>query len=99
MAYFRIADTPRVFRDLDKWFHRRMRQIHWKQWKRYATKRRMLAQLGIPPLSAIRWSNSSKGYWRIAGSAVLQRALPRRYWDRQGLISLHQAWERLRLTV
>jgi len=49
MAYFRIADTPRVFRDLDKWFHRRMRQIHWKQWKRYATKRRMLAQLGIPP--------------------------------------------------
>jgi len=99
MAYFRIADTPRVFRDLDKWFHRRMRQIHWKQWKRYATKRRMLAQLGIPPLSAIRWSNSSKGYWRIAGSAVLQRALPRRYWDRQGLISLHQAWERFRLTV
>lgn len=96
MGYFRIADTPRVFRDLDEWFYRRMRQIHWKQWKRPATRRRMLAHLGIPPLSAIRWGNSSKAYWRIAGSVVLQRALPRRYWDRQGLISLHTAWERFR---
>lgn len=94
MGYFRIAATPRVFRDLDQWLYRRMRQICWKQWKRYATKRRMLLSLGIPPLSAARWAASSKGYWRIAGSAVLQRALPRSYWDRQGLLSLHQAWER-----
>lgn len=34
MGYFRIADTPRVLRDLDQWFYRRMRQICWKQWKR-----------------------------------------------------------------
>lgn len=59
----------------------------------------MLARLGVPPLSAIRWGNSSKAYWRIAGSAVLQRALPRSYWDRQGLISLHTAWERFRSAV
>ena len=99
MGYFRIADTPRVLRDLDQWFYRRMRQICWKQWKRPATRRRMLARLGVPPLSAIRWGNSSKAYWRIAGSAVLQRALPRSYWDRQGLISLHTAWERFRSAV
>lgn len=99
MGYFRIAETPRVFRDLDQWFYRRLRQVHWKQWKRFATKQRMLLSLGIPPLSAARWASSSKGYWRIAGSAVLQRALPRRYWDRQGLLSLHQAWERFRPAV
>lgn len=99
MGYFRIAETPRVFRDLDEWYYRRMRQIHWKQWKRPATRRRMLAALGIPPLSAIRWGNSSRAYWRIAGSAVLQRALPRRYWTRQGLISLHTAWQRFTVTA
>ncbi|MFH5823115.1 group II intron reverse transcriptase/maturase [Georgenia sp. AZ-5] len=99
MGYFRVADTSRVFRDLDEWFYRRMRQIYWKQWKRIRTRRRMLAQLGIPPLSAIRWAASSKGYWRIAGSPVLQRALPRRYWDRQGLIGLRTAWERFRQAV
>ncbi|MFH5824794.1 group II intron reverse transcriptase/maturase [Georgenia sp. AZ-5] len=99
MGYFRVADTPRVFRDLDEWFYRRLRQIYWKQWKRIRTRRRMLAQLGIPPLSAIRWAASSKGYWRIAGSPVLQRALPRRYWDRQGLIGLRTAWERFRQAV
>lgn len=99
MGYFRIVDTPRVFRDLDQWFYRRMRQICWKQWKRPVTRRRMLAHLGIPPLSAIRWGNSSKAYWRIAGSVVLQRALPRRYWDCQGLISLRPAWERFRPAV
>ncbi len=99
MGYFRIAETPRVFSDLDEWYRRRLRQICWKQWKRPATRRRMLAHLGISPLSAIRWGNSSKAYWRIAGSAVLQRALPRSYWDRQGLTSLHTAWQRFRSAV
>jgi Group II intron, maturase-specific domain len=28
MGYFRLADTPRVFSDLDEWFRRRMRAPH-----------------------------------------------------------------------
>ncbi|MEA5052623.1 MAG: group II intron reverse transcriptase/maturase [Propionicimonas sp.] len=96
MAYFRIAGTPGVFMSLDKWYRRRMRQICWKQWKRPATRRRMLASLGVPSLSATRWGASSKGPWRIAGSAVLQRALPTSYWTNQGLLSLHTTWRRFR---
>jgi hypothetical protein len=37
MGYFRLADAPRVFGDLDEWFRRRMRQIRWKEWKRPKT--------------------------------------------------------------
>ena len=33
---------------------------------------------------------SSKGYWRVAGSKVLQVSLPNSYWNRLGLKTLSQ---------
>jgi RNA-directed DNA polymerase len=96
MGYFQLADTPKVFSGLDKWSRRRMRQIRWKEWKRYATKRRNLRALGIGERVAREWAASSKGYWRIAGSAVLDRALPNSYWDDLGLKMLKPTWLRLR---
>lgn len=98
MAYFGVADTPKVFREVDEWLRRRLRQIRWKEWKRFATKRRNLIALGIPPDKAHQWAASSKGYWRIAGSAVLHQALPIAYWDDQGLRGLSHHWHRRRLT-
>ncbi|GAA0412820.1 hypothetical protein Acor_11680 [Acrocarpospora corrugata] len=99
MAYFRIADASRVFRGLDEWLRRRMRQIRWKEWKRYAARRRNLRGLGIPERSAREWVASSKGYWRIAGSPVLQRALPNDYWADLGLLGLRRIWRRFRATA
>lgn len=99
MAYFRLAETPNVIAHLDKWLYRRLRQVRWKEWKRYGAKRRNLRALGIPARDARRWAISSKGCWRIAGSPVLQRALPRAYWDGLGLQSLSQSWLRLRTTT
>ena len=32
-AYFRMAETPLVFRHLDEWIRHRLRQIHLKHWK------------------------------------------------------------------
>ncbi|MFC5668507.1 group II intron reverse transcriptase/maturase [Kitasatospora misakiensis] len=96
MGYFQLADTPQVFERLDKWLRRRMRQIRWKEWKRYATKRRSLRALGIGERDAREWAASSKGYWRIAGTAVLDRALPNSYWDDLGLRMLKPTWQRLR---
>lgn len=96
MGYFRLADTPRVFSDLDEWFRRRMRQIRWKEWKRWSAKYRNLKALGIGDRQARDWAAGSKGYWRIAGSAVLDRALPNSYWDDQGLKLLKPTWQRLR---
>lgn len=99
MAYFGIADTPGVFNELDEWLRRRIRQVFWKQWKKPITKRRMLRSLGIPRQKAYEWSYSSKAYWRIAKSPVLQRALPNDYLhDQLGVMGLHQAWSGLRTT-
>jgi RNA-directed DNA polymerase len=96
MGYFQLADGSHLFRELDKWLHRRMRQIRWKEWKQPKTRRAMLLRLGINEQSSREWGNSSKGYWRIAGSPVLQRALPNSYWDDLGLRMFKPTWQRLR---
>ncbi|MEO3809559.1 group II intron maturase-specific domain-containing protein [Sphaerisporangium sp. B11E5] len=45
MSYFVLADLGRRLRDVDEWFRRRMRQIRWKEWKRYSAKRRMRGRM------------------------------------------------------
>lgn len=99
MAYFRLADTPQVFRSLDEWFRRRMRQIRWKEWKQPKTRHRNLRHHGISDRNAREWAMSGKGYWRVAGSPILTRALPNTYWDDQGLKGLYPTWHRLRTTA
>nr|WSZ98828.1 hypothetical protein OH820_27035 [Streptomyces sp. NBC_00857] len=96
MGYFQLSDASRPFRDMEEWLRRRMRQIRWKEWKRYAVRRRNLLALGIPDRSAREWAGSGKGYWRITGSGVLQRALPNSHWDDLGLKMLKPTWQRLR---
>ena len=95
-AYFALADTPRPFEDLDEWLRRRLRQARWKEWKRCATKRRNMIALGIPEPEARKWSATRKGPWRLAGSAPLQRALPRSYWTGLGLHGFLDPYNRFR---
>ncbi|HEY2945068.1 MAG TPA: group II intron reverse transcriptase/maturase [Vicinamibacteria bacterium] len=95
-AYFSLADTPRPLSDLDEWLRRRLRQVRWKEWKRFRTRRRNLRALGIPERSAREWAGSRKGYWRIAGSWVLHRALPDGHWRELGLQGFTAPYRRLR---
>ena len=99
-AYFARAETPSVFDEVDEWLRRRLRQVRWKEWKRFAARRRNLRALGIPDRDAALWAASRKGYWRMAGSAPLNRAMPNRYWAALGLVPLgsrvRHLWERWR---
>ena len=95
-AYFALAETPSVFDELDEWLRRRLRQVRWKEWKRYASRRRNLVALGIPDRQARQWAASRKGYWRVSGSPVLGRALPNAYWADLGLVPLGARTTRLR---
>jgi RNA-directed DNA polymerase len=79
-AYFALADTSLPFEKLEKWLRRRLRQVRWKEWKRPQTRYRNLLALGISGRDARSWAASQKGYWRVAGSWPLQRALPNAYW-------------------
>jgi RNA-directed DNA polymerase len=95
-AYFAYADTPRPFEDRDEWLRRRLRQVRWQEWKRYQTRRRNLRALGIPERAAREWAGSHKGYWRLAGSAVLNRALPNAHWADPGLAGFSDPYRRFR---
>ena len=95
-AYFALADTPSPFEELDAWLRRRLRQVRWKEWKRYRTKRRNLRGLGIPERDARRWASSRKGYWGIAGSWILSIALPNAYWVERGLKGFADPYRRFR---
>ncbi|WP_375373889.1 hypothetical protein [Paenibacillus sp. S150] len=54
---------------------RRMRMYIWKQWKKPRTKVQNLRKLGTPEWQAYHWGNTRRGYWRMAGSAVLHRSV------------------------
>jgi hypothetical protein len=85
-----------VFDEVDEWLRRRLRQVRWKEWKRFAARRRNLRALGIPERQAALWAASRKGYRRMSGSAPLSRAMPNRYWASLGLVSLGSRVRRLR---
>lgn len=95
-GYFSLADTPSVFLNMDKWIRRRLRMCLWKQWKKAKTKVKRLITLGMPKDKAFEWGNTRKGYWRIAGSPILSRALNNRYWESRGLKSLADRYNSLR---
>ena len=99
MGYFRLADSEGTFRDLDGWIRRRLRKVRWKEWKSTAAKRHNLRIRGISERSARKWAGGSKGYWRVAGSRVLQVSLPNTYWNRLGLKTLSQTRQRLNQTA
>jgi RNA-directed DNA polymerase len=96
-VYFALADTILPFEKLEKWLRRRLRQVRWKEWKRPQTRYRNLRVLGIPDHDARSWAASQKGYWRVAGSWPLQRALPNAYWHKTaGLKGFTDPYRRFR---
>jgi hypothetical protein len=52
--YFHLADTPKVFRQLDEWLRHRLRAPQLKQWKRGTTVYRELRARGTPEHMALR---------------------------------------------
>ena len=69
MAYFRLADTGNLVREVDRWLRRRLRQVRWKEWKTTAAKRHNLRIRGISEAEARKWAGVGRRYWRVAGSS------------------------------
>jgi group II intron reverse transcriptase/maturase len=77
LNYYGIADMKKNIEILNGWLYRRIRTCIWKQWKLPKTRKRKLLGLGLPEWSACEGAYSRKGYWRLAGTGVIQRALER----------------------
>ncbi len=74
-VYFRLAETPRVFADIDGWVRHRLRAVQLKQWKRGRVIYRELVACGMPPDGARRVAANSRRWWYNSAMA-LNMALP-----------------------
>ncbi len=83
-AYFRMAQTPRVWLDLDKWMRHRLRVIQLKHWRRGPTIYRELRALGAPSAVAQQVAANSCHWWRNSGK-LLNSVLTLAYFDRLGV--------------
>lgn len=95
MNYFGLSQAYRVIPELDQWLRRRVRMYYWKQWKRSRTRRRQLIRLGIHPAEVYKASRSHRGYWFMAGTSIVQRALDNRWLAERGVPSLKEQWVQL----
>jgi group II intron reverse transcriptase/maturase len=85
--YFRLADTPRVFRDLDGWIRHRLRMVQLKQWKRGKTIYRELRRLGASDDIARRVAGNSRRLWKNSAK-LLNSVLTKAYYAKHGVPTL-----------
>jgi len=88
--YFRLDQTPRLFRNLDAWIRRRLRMVQLKQWKQGPTVFRELRARGLSTRAAAEVAAHCRHWWRTAKHVGLQTALPNRYFDQVGLPRLER---------
>ena len=83
-AYYRLSQTPKVWRRLDEWLRHRLRAVQLKQWKRGTTMYRELKALGAGEIVARRVAGNARSYWRNADGLV-KTVLTIAYFDRLGV--------------
>jgi group II intron reverse transcriptase/maturase len=82
--YFRLADTPRTFADLDEWIRHRLRAIHLKHWKRGRTIFDKLRARGLSVTGAKRVAANGQRWWKNSGF-LINVAFPISYFDQLGV--------------
>ena len=83
-GYFKLSQTPGVWRRLDEWLRHRLRAIQLKHWKRGATIWRELKALGATDSVARRVAANSRSWWRNS-DGVIKTVLTVRHFDRLGV--------------
>jgi len=83
-AYFRLAETPRTFADIDKWVRHRLRAVQLKHWKRGRTIYRELVARGMSTRAASQVAANGRRWWHNSAMAI-HIALPNRLFDKLGV--------------
>jgi RNA-directed DNA polymerase len=83
-AYFGLAQTPKVWRELDEWLRHRLRAIQLKQWKRPKTIYRELKALGASEDVAKQVAGNCHRWW-LNSNGVIKTVLTIAYFDRLGV--------------
>ena len=96
VQYFKLAQMRKLMITVDQWMRKRIRMCIWKQWKKVKTRYTMLKKLGTSESNARILAFTRKGYWRIAGSPILQSAISIERLKRAGYLSFLDYYESVR---
>ena len=96
MSYFRHIEVKNVLQELDGWLRRHLRKILWRQWKRAYTRAKRLMRLGLDEKRAWNSAQNGRGAWWNAGAPHMNQALPKKLFNRVGLVSLVDYHEQLK---
>lgn len=88
MNYFRHIGIKKILEEIDGWLRRHLRKIIWRHWKQPFTRAKALMQLGLDEKRAWHSAQNGRGAWWNAGASHMHQALPKKRFDRFGLISL-----------
>lgn len=83
-AYFEMAQTPKVWRELDEWLRHRLRAIQLKHWRRPRKIYSELRALGVNEDTARQVAGNCHRWWRNSAK-LLNSALTIAYFDGLGM--------------
>jgi RNA-directed DNA polymerase len=83
-SYFRLAQTPQTFKNLDSWIRHRLRAIQLKHWRVGKTIYSRLRSLGASHELAAQIAGGAGHWWRHS-QAGLNRVLTVKYFDNLGI--------------
>ena len=93
--YFHLSEVTGIFDELDGWIRRRLRCVLWRQWKRTWTRTERLIARGLSKQRALQSARNGRGAWWNAGAPHMHEAVPKKYFDYLGLVSLLDELHRL----
>jgi RNA-directed DNA polymerase len=82
-AYFRLAQTPKVMRELDEWLRHRLRAVQLKQWRGTPTFAKVRS-IGAAPDLAARIAGNTRS-WSRHSAMGLHVVMPIACFDRLGV--------------
>ena len=94
-GYFKLSQSKRPLEELDGWLRHKLRCAIWRQWKQPSTRVRNLMRLGLSEERACKSASNGRGPWWNSGASHMNQALPKKLWDRLGLVSILDTINRL----
>jgi len=94
ISYFRLTEVKGILQEVDGWIRRKLRCLLWRQWKRPATRNKMLQRRKLDATRAWKSASNGRGAWWNAGASHMNAAYPKSYFDQMGLVSLQDTQQR-----
>jgi len=92
VTYFRYAQCRSHLQRLDEWIRRKLRCYRLKQRKRTKAIADFLMENGVPEWRSWLLALSGKGWWRMSGTPQACEAMPMKWFEANGLMSLTQRY-------